>query len=61
MLAMTQQQSHSEHPLLPAKEPQVREELDDVTDEVIAPYAKAKNLPYLRACVDESLRRRELA
>jgi cytochrome P450 len=37
---------------------QVREELDDVMDEdeVIAPYAKVKNLPYLRACIDESLR-----
>jgi cytochrome P450 len=25
-------------------------------DEIIAPYAKVKNLPYLRACLDESLR-----
>jgi cytochrome P450 len=37
---------------------QVREGLDDVMDgdEAIAPYAKVKNLPSLRACIDESLR-----
>ena len=36
----------------------LREEVDDVLeeDEVIAPYGKVKNLPYLRACIDESLR-----
>ena len=37
---------------------QVRKGLDDIMDgdEAIAPYAKVKNLPYLRACIDESLR-----
>lgn len=36
----------------------LREEVDEVLeeDEVIAPYGKVKNLPYLRACIDESLR-----
>lgn len=36
----------------------LREELDEnlEEDEVIAPYAKVKHLPYLRACIDESLR-----
>lgn len=36
----------------------LREELDDVLeeDEVVAPYGKVKHLPYLRACIDESLR-----
>lgn len=36
----------------------LREELDEVLDEdeVVAPYAKVKHLPYLRACIDESLR-----
>ncbi|KAH7176387.1 cytochrome P450 [Dactylonectria macrodidyma] len=36
----------------------LREELDAVLepDEAIAPYDKVKHLPYLRACLDESLR-----
>lgn len=36
----------------------LREELDEVLDEedVVAPYSKVKHLPYLRACLDESLR-----
>jgi cytochrome P450 len=36
----------------------VREEIDSVLDEdeVVAPYDKVKHLPYLRACLDESLR-----
>lgn len=35
----------------------LREEVDGVlTGHVIAPYAKVKSLPYLRACLDESLR-----
>lgn len=36
----------------------LREEVDAVldADEVIAPYDKVKHLPYLRACLDESLR-----
>jgi cytochrome P450 len=36
----------------------LREELDSVLDEDddIAPYEKVKYLPYLRACLDESLR-----
>ncbi|KAF6806240.1 Benzoate 4-monooxygenase 4 [Colletotrichum sojae] len=36
----------------------LREEVDSVldADEVIAPYDKVKHLPYLRACLDESLR-----
>ncbi|KAL4919527.1 cytochrome P450 [Aspergillus aurantiobrunneus] len=36
----------------------LREELDEVLDEdeVVAPYSKVKHLPYLRACIDESLR-----
>lgn len=44
------------------KHPQVmkklREELDSVLepDEVVASYDKVKHLPYLRACLDESLR-----
>lgn len=36
----------------------LQEELDGVLepDEVVAPYDKVKHLPYLRACLDESLR-----
>lgn len=36
----------------------LREEVDSVLDEdeVIAPYEKVKYLPYLRACLDESMR-----
>lgn len=35
----------------------LREEVAEVTsEETIAPYAKVKNLPYLKACLDESLR-----
>lgn len=36
----------------------LRNELDTVLDpdEVVAPYEKVKHLPYLRACLDESLR-----
>ncbi|KAL4889689.1 benzoate 4-monooxygenase cytochrome P450 [Aspergillus ambiguus] len=36
----------------------LRDEIDDVLDEedTIAPYDKVKHLPYLRACIDESLR-----
>ncbi|CAJ0547156.1 Ff.00g017830.m01.CDS01 [Fusarium sp. VM40] len=36
----------------------LRQELDSVLepDEVVAPYDKVKHLPYLRACLDESLR-----
>ncbi|XHG09908.1 hypothetical protein AWENTII_012944 [Aspergillus wentii] len=36
----------------------LRNELDEVLDEdeVVAPYSKVKHLPYLRACIDESLR-----
>ncbi|KAI9035235.1 cytochrome P450 [Aspergillus affinis] len=36
----------------------LREELDAVLDpdEIVAPYDKIKHLPYLRACLDESLR-----
>jgi len=36
----------------------LREEVDAVLDpdEVVAPYDKVKHLPYLRACLDESLR-----
>ncbi|EYE97347.1 cytochrome P450 [Aspergillus ruber CBS 135680] len=36
----------------------LREEVDSVLDpdEVIAPYDKVKHLPYLRACLDESMR-----
>lgn len=36
----------------------LREEIDEILedDEVIAPYGKVKHLPYLRACIDESLR-----
>ncbi|EAW18409.1 cytochrome P450 [Aspergillus fischeri NRRL 181] len=36
----------------------LREEVDAVLDddEIIAPYDKVKHLPYLRACLDESLR-----
>ncbi|KAK5110313.1 hypothetical protein LTR85_001294 [Meristemomyces frigidus] len=42
----------------PAILTKLREELDAVLDpeEVIAPYDKIKHLPYLRACLDESLR-----
>ncbi|KAL4915002.1 cytochrome P450 [Aspergillus aurantiobrunneus] len=37
---------------------QLREEVDSVLDEdeVVAAYDKVKNLPYLRACLDEALR-----
>ena len=36
----------------------LREEVDSVLedDEVVAPYDKVKNLPFLRACLDEGLR-----
>ena len=36
----------------------LREEIDEVLDEdeVIAPYDKVKNLPFLKACIDEGLR-----
>ena len=36
----------------------LREELDEALEEedVVAPYSKVKHLPYLRACIDESLR-----
>lgn len=36
----------------------LRVEVDSVLDEheVVAPYAKVRHLPYLRACIDESLR-----
>lgn len=36
----------------------LRKEIDSVLDkyEVVAPYDKVKHLPYLRACLDESLR-----
>jgi cytochrome P450 len=36
----------------------LREEIDAVLqpDEVVAPYEKVRNLPYLRACLDESMR-----
>jgi cytochrome P450 len=36
----------------------LREELDEVLneDEVVASYGKVNHLPYLRACIDESLR-----
>ncbi|BCS21454.1 cytochrome P450 [Aspergillus puulaauensis] len=36
----------------------LREEVDDALEaaDVVAPYEKVKNLPYLRACLDESLR-----
>ncbi|KIX04787.1 uncharacterized protein Z518_05658 [Rhinocladiella mackenziei CBS 650.93] len=36
----------------------LREELDTVLDEdeVVAPYDKVRHLPYLRACLDESMR-----
>lgn len=48
------------HQLLkhPAILEKLRSEIDAVMDEdeVIAPYEKVKNLPYLRACLDESLR-----
>ncbi|OBW63588.1 MAG: Cytochrome c oxidase subunit 6A, mitochondrial [Aureobasidium pullulans] len=42
----------------PACLQKLTEEIDDVLDEeeVIAPYEKVKYLPYLRACLDESLR-----
>ncbi|KAL9616755.1 MAG: hypothetical protein Q9160_008412 [Pyrenula sp. 1 TL-2023] len=43
------------HPACLAK---LREEVDSVLDpdEIVAPYDKVKHLPYLRACLDESLR-----
>lgn len=35
----------------------LREELDNaLEDEIVAPYGKIKHLPYLRTCIDESLR-----
>ncbi|RAL09776.1 benzoate 4-monooxygenase cytochrome P450 [Aspergillus homomorphus CBS 101889] len=36
----------------------LREEVDNVMneDEIVAPYDKVKHLPYLRACLDESMR-----
>ena len=36
----------------------LREELDEALDkdEIVASYGKAKHIPYLRACIDESLR-----
>ncbi|KAL4959117.1 cytochrome P450 [Aspergillus stella-maris] len=36
----------------------LRDELDEVLHEteLVAPYSKVKHLPYLRACIDESLR-----
>ncbi|KAH0021032.1 cytochrome protein, partial [Aureobasidium melanogenum] len=42
----------------PACMQKLRDEVDDVLDgdEVIAPYEKVKYLPYLRACLDESMR-----
>lgn len=42
----------------PACLARLREEVDAVldADEIIAPYDKVKHLPYLRACLDESLR-----
>ncbi|KAL2108281.1 hypothetical protein VUR80DRAFT_4015 [Thermomyces stellatus] len=42
----------------PACLARLREEVDAVLDpdEVVAPYAKVKHLPYLKACLDESLR-----
>lgn len=36
----------------------LREELDPVFDQAIPSYDRIKNLPYLRACIDESLRLR---
>lgn len=33
-----------------------KEVADALSEETIAPYAKVKNLPYLKACLDESLR-----
>ncbi|CAG8194620.1 unnamed protein product [Penicillium olsonii] len=41
----------------PRKMAKLREEIDAVLDdEVVADYDKVKHLPYLRACLDESLR-----
>jgi cytochrome P450 len=42
----------------PACLARLRTEIDSVLepDEVVAPYDKVKHLPYLRACLDESLR-----
>ncbi|RAH81023.1 putative cytochrome P450 [Aspergillus japonicus CBS 114.51] len=42
----------------PAQLHMLREELDAVLDptETVAPYDKVKNLPYLKACLDEALR-----
>ncbi|OJJ77439.1 hypothetical protein ASPBRDRAFT_50319 [Aspergillus brasiliensis CBS 101740] len=42
----------------PPQMQRLREEIDSVldADEVVAPYDKVKNLPYLRACLDEALR-----
>ena len=52
--------SHIVYNLLrnPLRLQKLREELNSTLtpDEVIAPYAKLKHLPYLRACLDESLR-----
>jgi len=42
----------------PQKLQKLREEIDETLDEedIIAPYEKVKYLPYLRACLDESMR-----
>ncbi len=50
VLAFLLQNPHTLH--------QLREEVDAVLDddEIAAPYDKVKNLPYLRACLDEGLR-----
>lgn len=42
----------------PPKLATLRREVASVlpSEDIIAPYAKVKNLPYLRACLDESLR-----
>lgn len=42
----------------PACMAKLREEIDSVLedDEIVAPYEKVKYLPYLRACLDESMR-----
>ncbi|KAF4987037.1 hypothetical protein FDECE_15633 [Fusarium decemcellulare] len=44
--------------LNPDRMEKLRNELDSVLepDEMVAPYDKVKHLPYLRACLDESLR-----
>lgn len=42
----------------PASMEILRAEIDDALDEedVVAPYDKVRHLPYLRACIDESMR-----